>query len=434
MVLSTIGVIIALILLAFMAMRGFNLLLNAVICASVVALMSRMNLYNALLQDFMTGFVNFFKSWFFTFLVGTIFGMFMEQSGAARGIALGIVKLFGRKRSLLAVTLATGIIAYGGVSVFVVVFTIFPIAYHLFQEAKLPRRFIGATIIFGSITFAMTCPGTPQIHNLVPVPILGTTPMAGTVIGFIVAAGMLVTGQLILEWMVRDELKKHPEGFVAFPNDKDMVVASDQKTPNGLISLLPLVVSLVMLNAFKLKVEPSVAIGIIVGLIVLFKYFDIKTFPKLFTDAAKAATLAIANTCAVNGFGMVVRNSPAFESIKEAMTAIPGPPLLGAAIATCVIAGICGSASGGITIAMPLLWPIYQPLGVDPNAFHRVMSIACGGLDSLPHNGYVVTALNGVCGTTHKQGYMPVFWLTVILPMVWTLIAITLFGIFPNLP
>jgi H+/gluconate symporter-like permease len=303
----------------------------------------------------------------------------------------------------------------------------------LFREANLPRSFIGGTIIFGSITFAMTCPGTPQIHNLVPVPILGTTPMAGTVIGFIVAAGMLVTGQILLEWLIRLELKKHPEGFVAYPNDKEIDVEG-QRTPNGLLSLVPLIVSLVMLNVFKLKVEPSVSIGIIVGFIVLWKYFDIKTFPKLFTEGSKAATIAIANTCAVNGFGMVVRNAPAFESIREAMIAIPGPPLLGAAIATCVIAGICGSASGGITIAMPLLWPIYQPTGVDPNAFHRVMSIACGGLDSLPHNGFVVTALNGVCGTTHKQGYMPVFWLTVVLPMVWTLIAIVLFGLFPNLP
>jgi H+/gluconate symporter-like permease len=433
MVLSTLSVILALALLAFLAMKGVNILLNAIICSAIVAVLSGMNLYTALLDNFMTGFVNFLKSWFFTFLVGTVFGMFMEQSGAARGIALGIVKLFGRKRALLAVVLATGIIAYGGVSVFVVVFTIFPIAYHLFKEAKLPRRYIGATIIFGSITFAMTCPGTPQIHNLVPIPILGTNPMAGTVVGFIVAAGMLVSGQLILEWMVRDELKKHPEGFVAFPDDKE-VDLSGVKTPSALISLLPLVVSLVMLNAVKLKVEPSVAIGIIVGLAVLYKFYDIKKFPKLFTEAAKAATLAIANTCAVNGFGMVVRNAPAFESIKTAMTSIPGPPLLGAALATCVIAGICGSASGGITIAMPLLWPIYQPTGVNPFAFHRVMSIACGGLDSLPHNGYVITALNGVCGTSHKDGYMPVFWLTVVLPMVWTVIAIILFGLMPNLP
>jgi H+/gluconate symporter-like permease len=256
--------------------------------------------------------------------------------------------------------------------------------------------------------------------------------MAGTVIGFIVAAGMLVVGQLLLEWMVREELKKG-EGFQPFPNDHFEGV-DGQKTPHGLVALIPLAVSLIMLNAFKLKVEVSVSIGIITGLLVLYKYFDVKTFPKLFTEAAKAATLAIANTCAVNGFGMVVRGAPAFEVIKDAMTSIPGPPLVGAAIATCVIAGICGSASGGITIAMPLLWPIYQPLGVDPNAFHRVMSIACGGLDSLPHNGYVVTALNGVCGTTHKQGYMPVFWLTVMLPMVFTAIAILLFTMFPNLP
>jgi H+/gluconate symporter-like permease len=433
MSLSTVGVVLAFVLLAVFAMRGVNILLNAVICTAVVAVLSGMNLYTTLMQDFMTGFINFFKSWYFTFLVGTVFGLLMEQSGAAFGIAQGIVKLFGKKRALLAIVLASALIAYGGVSVFVSAFTIFPIALHLFREANLPRKYIAGTIGFGSVTFAMTCPGTPQIQNLIPVPILGTTPMAGAVIGFIVVIGMLVIGQFILERLVQNDIKKG-EVFTAIATDRFAADEGAKAAPNAILALVPMAASIICLNVLKLKIEISVSIGIVIGLIVLFKYFDIKKFPVLFADAAKNATLTIANTCAVTGFGMVVRVSPAFESIKGAMTAIPGPPLIGAALATTVMAGMCGSASGGLTIALPILWPIYQPLGVNPAAFHRVLSIACGGLDSLPHNGYVVTVLNGICGTTHKQGYLPFFILTVILPVVFTIVAIILFGIFPNLP
>ena len=446
--LSIVGLVLGLGLLAFLIMRGYHIIITAILCSVLVALSGGINLYTAITDTYMAGFVSFFKSYFPVFLVGTIFGKFMEETGAAASIAHLIVSKLGAGKAILAVTLASGILAYGGVSVFVVGFTVFPIALMLFKEANLPRRFIPGAIIFGSITFAMTCPGTPQIHNIIPIKYLNTTPMAGKTVGFIMAAFMLIVGQIWLEKMVKTAIK-NGEHFVA--RETDIIRAKEEVTisldgdsklqskkplglPSGLLSLVPLVSSILFLNALKFKVEVAVLCGIIMGMIILYKYVNWNSLPDAFGKASISAVSAISNTCAVVGFGSVVKAVPAFDTLIDAIVKIPGPPLIGAAIGVCIVAGITGSASGGMGIAVPLLSPVYLAKGVVPEALHRILAVAGGGLDSLPHNGYVVTTLNGICGETHKDGYAPVFWLTVFLPMVATALGIVLFTLFPNLP
>jgi H+/gluconate symporter-like permease len=71
-------------------------------------------------------------------------------------------------------------------------------------------------------------------------------------------------------------------------------------------------------------------------------------------------------------------------------------------------------------------------LGIDPGVMHRVAVIGAGTLDSLPHNGAVVTLL-AVCGVKHHEGYFDI----VMAGIVGALIALaavigigTLFGSF----
>ncbi|WP_315118627.1 GntP family permease [uncultured Clostridium sp.] len=430
--LSILGLFLGLGLLAFLIMRGYHIIIIAILCSAIVAITGQLNLYNAITDTYMAGFVSFFKSYFPVFLVGTIFGKFMEETGAAASIAHLIVSKLGKDKAVLAVTLACGILAYGGVSVFVVGFTVYPIALMLFKEANLPRRFIPGTIIFGSITFAMTCPGTPQIHNIIPIKFLNTTPMAGTTVGFITAAIMLVVGQIWLEKMIKTAVN-NGEHFIS-RNSDNIKSNGDKGLPPGFLSLLPLISSIIFLNVFNFKVEVAVLCGNIIGLIILNKYVEWEKLSDDFGKASVSAVNAIANTCAVVGFGSVVKAVPAFTILVDAIVKIPGPPLVGAAIGVCLVAGITGSASGGMGIAVPLLSPIFLAKGVAPDALHRILAIAAGGLDSLPHNGYVVTTLNGICGESHKDGYGPVFWLTVVLPIIATGFAILLFTLFPNLP
>ncbi|PKC51325.1 hypothetical protein RhiirA1_405590, partial [Rhizophagus irregularis] len=140
------------------------------------------------------------------------------------------------------------------------------------------------------------------------------------------------------------------------------------------------------------------------------------------------AIIAIGNTAAVVGFGGVAQKVPAFQVAVDAMTSIPGSPLIGAAVAVSVIAGLTGSASGGQTIALPLIAPGYVDAGVNTEALHRVVAISSGALDSLPHNGYVVTTIQSVCGEKHKDAYWSVAATTVVTPVIGVIIAIILFS------
>ena len=181
-------------------------------------------------------------------------------------------------------------------------------------------------------------------------------------------------------------------------------------------------------------IEVGVFLGTFLTYILLNKYQDNSKILDNLGETCRTTIFAISNTCAVVAFGSVVKATTAFPIIVDAMVNLPGPKILGAAIGTTVIAGVCGSASGGLGIATPLLGPAFMAKGISAMALHRTMAIASAALDSLPHNGYIVTVTNALCSETHKDAYMPIFWVTVFTPFVGTLVAVLLFTLFPNLP
>lgn len=434
-IISLIGIIGALALLMILVMKGVNIFIIAITCSAIVALTGGINLYDGLKSDYMGGFVGFFKNNFLIFLTGTLMGKMYEVTNGAKAIAKMIVKIFGKNMALISIPLACGIISYGGVSVFVASFAVFPIAIEVFKEADLPRRFIPAALTFGCSTFAMVAPGAPQIQNAIPAQTLGTDLMAGAVVGFISCGVILVLGAFLLYRMV-NKAKANGEHFVAKSVDS---FHDEAQLPNGIMALIPLIITIILINVkiggkTILPLEAGVFVGSILVFIILNRYQDNKKILDNVGEACKTSVFAISNTCAVVGFGAVVKASLAFPAIVNAMVNIPGPEFVGVAVGTTVIAGITGSASGGLGIAAPLLGPVYLAKGVAAGALHRTMSISSAALDSLPHNGYIVTVTNGLCNETHKDAYGPVFWLTVFTPAVGTAVAVILFSLFPMLP
>ncbi len=434
-IVSLLGIIVGLTLLIKMVMKGVNIFIVAIVCSSIVAITGGLNLYDALKVDYMSGFVGFLKANFFIFLTGTLMGKMMEITNGAKAIAKMIVRFLGKDKALISIPLACGILAYGGVSVFVVSFAVFPIALEVFKEADLPRNYIPAALTFGCSTFAMVAPGAPQIHNAVPAQILGTEIMAGAINGFISCGVMLAMGSIILYRMVAKE-KANGAHFIPKPTD---VFHEEAKLPNGFVALIPIIVSILLINV-KINgktitpIETGVFIGALLTFILLNKHQDNKQIMGHVGEACRTTIFSICSTCAVVAFGTVVKATVAFPIIVNSMVNIPGPAIAGAAIGTTVIAGVCGSASGGLGIAVPLLAPAFMAKGISAMALHRTMAIASAALDSLPHNGYIVTVTNGLCNETHKDAYMPVFWLTVVTPFIGTIVAVLLFTIFPNLP
>lgn len=434
--LSWIGLIGGLALLIWMTVRGVNILIAGPVAALVVALAAGLPVLPPFAGEgaadyataYMDGFTSFFADWFFMFLLGAIFGEIMAASGAAAAVAHWITEKIGSEYAVLATVLACAVLTYGGVSVFIVAFSVYGLAVALFREADLPRRFIPGALAFGSVTFTMTSAGSPEIQNLIPMPYLGTTAYAGWQVSLVVAVLMAGLGYVWLGRMVRGAVAAG-ERFEA--RAEDAPAEDPTALPAPLLAIMPLVavlgVFLVTQGLGKWALVAALGAGLVAAVAVGWSHRA--ALPAAFSRGATGAVVAITNTCAVVGFGSVAKLTPAFAEALAAMQTLPGSPLIGAAIAVTVIAGLTGSASGGQTIALPLIAPYYLGEGADPEELHRTVAIASGALDSLPHNGYVVTTIRAVCGETHARAYAAVGATTVVVPMIGLVVALALFAV-----
>jgi len=453
-------------LLMVLIVRGKSIFVVAPLCALLAAVFSGFDPVARMNGAYMAGFADYVRRFYLIFALGAVFGKLMDESGAAVTVAHGVGRVLGTHRACLAVVLACALLTYGGVSLFVVGFSVYPIAVHLFRDANLPRRFIPAAIAFGSITFTMTSAGSPEIQNLIPIQYLVdeatgrplTDARAGWPVSLVVAVLMFVAGQWYLERAIRRDVANggcfEPRG-----GDRAADPSNVQHGPKFIASLAPLVVTLLSLNVlpslfhwlarrvFVATDEPSpvqtvlagfpedgtlsIFLGVMTGVAVFRR--QLTNVWGCFGDGFINGLLAVGSTSAVVGFGAAMKDLPSFQIVVRWVTHLPGDPLIGAAIAVAVISAIAGSASGGQGIALPIIKPIYvDQLGVMPRALHRVVAISSGTLDSLPANGYLVMLIRNICGETHARAYYPIFVTTVLIPAAGAAAAVALFKVFPH--
>ncbi|MEX2112550.1 MAG: hypothetical protein WD845_05155 [Pirellulales bacterium] len=438
-----------LLLLTVLVYRGQSIFVVAPFCALMVLVFSGADPVEGMTGRYMVGFADYLRRFYLIFALGASFGKLMEHSGAAARIAQAVVRVLGPQRACLAVVLACAVLTYGGVSLFVVGFSVYPLAARLFREAKLPHRFIPAAIAFGSVTFTMTSAGSPEIQNLIPIQYLIdastgeplTDALAGWPVSLIVAGLMFAAGQWYLDWAIARDLRSGAATGAAGDVPEGEMSSTERATdierlPRLGAALAPLIVTLLALNVAPrlwaaFPADPTVAIfaGVLTALICLWPFVSAG---RSLAEGFGNGLIAIGATCSVVGFGSAMQGLPAFERMVDWVTNVPGDPLIGAALAVAVIAGMAGSASGGQGLALPIIKPIFvDQLGVAPRALHRVVAIASGSLDSLPANGYIVMLIRNVCGETHARAYGPVFVTTLLIPLAGTALAIALFRLVP---
>src|SRR5271168_4553671 len=460
------GILVGLGVLIGLAFRGWSILLLAPIAALIAALFSREPLLAHWTQTFMNSAAHFIAQFFPIFLLGALFGKLMEDSGSVTAIAEFLVEKLGQRRAILAVVLAGALVTYGGVSLFVAFFVLAPMASALFRAAGIPRRLMPAAIALGTSTFTMSAlPGTPAIQNAIPMPFFGTTPFAAPGLGVIASIMMLGFG---LWWLARSAAKAKVagEGFGDEPDAADRAAEDplvrerattassfdpaeirhgeiSRSTPPIWSSALPLVVVVVVNLIMSFGVLPRIdtaylaepawggtsiaAVGgvwsVIVALtaaIVALLLTNGRRLPTLRASidaGVNASVLPAISVASLVGFGAVVAALPAFSLVRDWVLSIGGGPLVSLAIATNILSALTGSASGGLTIALDALGSTYLKLaaehGIDPALLHRVAVIGAGTLDSLPHNGAVVTLL-AVCGSTHGKSYLDIVLVAIV--------------------
>ncbi|USA53386.1 GntP family permease [Acinetobacter sp. C32I] len=467
-------ILLSLGLLMYTAYRGFSVILMAPLCALLaVFLINPANVLPFYSGVFMPKMVNFIKDYFLVFLLGAIFGKVVEMSGIAESIARTIVNLIGAKKAILTVVLLGAILTYSGVSLFVAVFAIYPFANQLFQQANIPKRLIPGTIALGAFTFTMDAlPGTPQIQNVIPTTFFGTNIYAAPFLGVIGAIFVLSMGLLYLESR-RKAAARAGEGYAGFAaEDAVMQTAADIESStqnNGSVlrqcmAFVPLILVAVMNRYLSTAIKEwypngfdfnaiglanytvdvaktgaiwAVGLALIVGIIaaILFDYQRVVTnFKEGVNASISGSLLAVMNTASEYGFGAIIAALPGFALISHALGTTFTNPLVNGAVTTTVLAGITGSASGGMSIALSAMAETYNAAivaaGIPPEVMHRVVAMASGGMDTLPHNGAVITLL-AVTGLTHKQSYKDIFAVTIIktLAVFVVIAAFTWFGI-----
>lgn len=457
------GIVLSLVLLMYLAYRGINVLILAPLLSLLAVLISGGGpLLATYTQIFMESLGGYLIKYFPLFMLGAIFGKLMDDSGSAKAIAHSIVQRLGRDRAVLAIVLSCAILTYGGVSLFVVAFAVYPIGSALFREAGVPKRFIPPAIALGAFTFTMTAlPGTPSIQNAIPMPFFGTTPFAAPVLGTIGALIMFAGGMLWLNMRTKramsagEDYGDHPEEAV------DRV--DEGSLPGFWVAVAPIVVVIGLNLVFTKFIIPSwdtsfladpkygetelktvlgiwsiiaalVSAIVVLILIHLRKWIDLKD---TVNKGTMGSLLPIFNTASEVGYGTVIASLSAFVIIRDFVVNLsPGNPLISEAIAVTTLAGITGSASGGMSIALNTLGDTYLQManaaGISPDLLHRVASMASGGFDTLPHNGAVITLL-AICKLTHRDSYGDIFMVAVAVPAVATVAVIalgTLFGSF----
>jgi len=351
---------------------------------------------------------------FFIFLTGAVFAAIMHKTGAAASIAEGMVKVLGKKNVVLGVVLSTAVLTYGGVSLFIIFFIMYPMALVMHKEANITKKLIPGEIALGAFTFTMTTPGSPQVQNLVPMQFLGTPATAAFIPGWIAGLAMLILGWLYLEYRKRASQKKGI-GFEA----NDEIVAGDGKNlPNFIISILPPVLIIVLLNVFKINIIWSMAAGILAAIVLMWKRVPtIDAWTKLLNDGALSAAPVLLNTAAIVGYAGAVRLLPQFPEIIAMIKGISVSPYYFPAISTGLVSGIAASSSGGLSVAYGAFTETFKGLGIPLEAVHRISSMAAGTIDSLPHCPAVINLLV-VTKLTHNDAYLDIAVTTIIIPLI----------------
>lgn len=419
---SLFTIIASLALLIFLALRGFSIIIIAPIASLVVILLNQMPILDSLQGNYMSGFMNFMNNYYLIFLFAAIFGKFMEDSGAARSIAEKLLTVMGRNskfNALMAIVIICAFLTLGGINTYVVIFAILPIAKPLFKEMNIPWHLFTGAFFFGIATFTMTMlPGSPSVQNIIPTKYLGTTTTAAPVVGIVATITIILFCCFYLKrQLAKSEARDETYENMKNPDKQDSKAfeATVKKLPPFILSIFPPIFLIVTLNVFKVDILYTLMLTVLIAIIIFWKYIDNKL--QSINIGATNTVLPIINTSADVGYGTVIAATAGFGIITEMLANIPGSPLISFFVAIAALAGITGTASGGLGIAMETFVPTYLDLGVDPEALHRIATIASGSLDSLPHNGAVITVL-AVIGLTHKDAYKHIFFVSVIGPLV----------------
>lgn len=449
MTLGFIGIIIALTLFLYGAYKNVSVLYLAPISGAIVAAFNGINIVNAFQNMHVGGFTGMIVILFPTIFLGALLGKIYTDCGAAESIAILLVDKFVMtvggekqvKRAVLAILLVTVVLTFGGVDGFVLVFSLFPIVMIIAKKVGIPRRFVPAMLVLGS--GANSAPGVPMINNIVAMAILGTDSMAAAIPGFIsfvvIEIGIYYfCSKFIIQAM------RNGETFSAGPvhgfEDHD----ADKPRPGLLISLIPVLVVFICFAIIKTSATTAITSGIVLAIALMSQYMPKQSeskgikgwFEKIIAslnDGSANAAGAIMTLTAAAGFAAVVTNTEVFGFLVDKLLSLPLPPMITSVLLIFIVVALTSSPPVALQVCLPIIAGRFIATGaIDANAMTRVSSIAVSTFETLPVNGIIILT-TGLARVKIQEAYKPMFYQTVIMTTVGTLLCMAILAFFPGL-
>ena len=409
---NLIGVFISVLLLIFLIYKRVNLIPATLICVFVLSVTNNISFTELLMDHYAVSLSSFIAKYFMVFVTNAVFGKIMEESLLAAAFSKMIGKAFGNRNAVFGAMLATALLSFGGVSVFVIVFTVYPIFLATFQKADLPRKFIPACIMSSSCTFALSMmPGSAQLNNMIPIQYLETTPLAAPVVSIVCSVFAIIFLLLYFNYEF-EKARRNGEHFVA--DDKILKRISRFQEDANIIpwfSALPMILIIILINGLGMDLSYAVLAG--AALAILIGYRNLTDKLMTINEGVKLVGPAMVTTAVSVGFGGAVLSCPGAAIILNAIAVLPINPIVSLSVAAGFAGGMTGNGGGGADIAMSLLSDSYLVMGVQPEIMHRIVAIATAGFSCLPHNGMQLTIMD-TCGYTAKQCYKYIFVSTVV--------------------
>lgn len=418
---APLGIILGVVAIIYFSVKEIHISIAAPMATILVILLNKMDIVTSMLgtekSNYMGALGNYVMSYFAIFLLGSILAKFMEESGATISIADFILSKFGTThpyRVLVAIFVVSFILTYGGISLFVVMFAIIPLARNLFKKLDIAWNLIQIPLWLGIATMTMTMlPGTPAIQNVIPIEYLDTSLTAAAIPSIAGSIGCGVFGLLYMKYALNKSIKKG-ENYSTYTNNEDETVIT-KKVPNFIISILPLLVLVIIAitgSSFgseflkKNVIYIALIVAIFLAVILFYKYTPSKI--RILSVGASSSIIPIFATSSAVAFGSVVMGAPGFSVFSEIITSIPGSPLISLTVLTSTMSAITGSASGALGIVMPNFADYYLSTGLNPELIHRVAAIASNILTIVPQSGVLITFLS-ISKLTHKTGFKETF-------------------------
>ena len=434
--LGIIGLLVGIGVLILISYKGLHAVPTSLITGAVILIFNGINLWTGFSELWIGGMATVFTKYYLLFLASTLFANMMQATGACETIAYKFVEWFGKKHILTVIALLCFILCYGGVSFFVIMFAVGPIAFALFEELNIPRKLIIPATAAGNGAFVLAAPGSPQIQNVIPTE-LGTSLMAAPILGAIMTIAGTVLCIVCVEYIYKKEMRKVELGEAPGWNSlgNEATLSGKREKNAGLFgSFFPMIVIIGIIVVCSMAIDDidatmlaviAMCIGIIATIAFNFNCLE-GAKGKLFKDWAANSAVGAANSAlvlgAVVGFGSLVSGTDAFANIIKWLMGLDMSTYWKGVISTGTIAGICGSASSGEQLTMQYLSDYFINSGCNLDVLHRLIANASITFDALPHatGCFLMFSYYGV---NHKIAYKYVFLLNVVIPVLVVLVA-----------